>query len=267
MQDEADSFKKFIEHKEQNENELVAITEETKWLGKIKDVLDELNIMAVLFDDQKRIIKTMDGIVKSALSSNASEENRGWQPLNSGRGRSYPQSTDPPIRNESTDEAKAAKIQFSAGDNTTLKVLRRDPAPLGFSVGHDSSIVIEDQEDIDQDGRIRNVGFLRDDPMGKVSFSAGDNTTLKISRRRPQTQRLGFSVGHDSSIVIEDQEVESKVQGSSDLNARPTHKIGAIWGGRGDPEDFSLPIAMVNASIEEIEGMTKRAQKAYQAVS
>jgi hypothetical protein len=67
MQDEADSFKKFIEHKEQNENELVAITEETKWLGKIKDVLDELNIMAVLFDDQKRIIKTMDGIVKSTF--------------------------------------------------------------------------------------------------------------------------------------------------------------------------------------------------------
>lgn len=148
-----------------------------------------------------------------------------------------------------------------------MKVVRRDPAPLEISVGHDSSIIIEDQEDIDQDERIRNIGFLRRDAMGEVSFSSGDNTTLKISRRQPQTQRLGVNLGHDSSIVIEDQEIGSRVQGSRYLNARPTHNIGSIWGGRGDPEDFSLPIAMVNASIEEIEGLRKRAQKAYQAVS
>lgn len=89
MKREAVSFTKFIEHKKQREGELVAITEETKWLGKIKDVLDELNIMAVLFDDQKRIIKMMDVIVKGALTSNPGEENHGWQPSNSEGGPDY----------------------------------------------------------------------------------------------------------------------------------------------------------------------------------
>jgi hypothetical protein len=39
-----------------------------------------------------------------------------------------------------------------------------------------------------------------------------------------------------------------------------------IWGARNDPDDFSLPLAMVKASIDEINGMLERAERVNQSV-
>jgi hypothetical protein len=39
-----------------------------------------------------------------------------------------------------------------------------------------------------------------------------------------------------------------------------------IWGARNDPDEFSLPLAKVNASIDEINAMLERARRANQSV-
>ncbi|KAI8937014.1 hypothetical protein NX059_006237 [Plenodomus lindquistii] len=57
MQEETASFSDFISAKS---SELVSIAAEIRWLWEIKDVLDELNIMTVLFNDQRRIIKLFE---------------------------------------------------------------------------------------------------------------------------------------------------------------------------------------------------------------
>lgn len=40
----------------------------------------------------------------------------------------------------------------------------------------------------------------------------------------------------------------------------------AIWGARNDPDDFSLPLVMVKASIDEFNGMLRRAERVSQSV-
>jgi hypothetical protein len=53
-------FKKFAMLKKED---LADISREIELLSEIKDVLDELNIMAVLFDDQQKVLKQMDCIL------------------------------------------------------------------------------------------------------------------------------------------------------------------------------------------------------------
>lgn len=45
------------------------VSDEIGLLSRIKDVLDELNIMRLLFSEQKKVLKTMDGIIKSDTGS------------------------------------------------------------------------------------------------------------------------------------------------------------------------------------------------------
>lgn len=60
MQSEATSFKDF---KELPTTKVADIVKEIASLWEIKDVIDELNIMAVLFQDQKRVFKDLDALV------------------------------------------------------------------------------------------------------------------------------------------------------------------------------------------------------------
>lgn len=119
-------------------------------LSRIKAALDELNIMAMLFEDQRNVLKAMDGIVKfmSAL--------------------------------ETTDQG------------------------LGTEDSESESSSISDDNDIDKIGR-----------PGQAYAS---------------------------------------------------HRATMIWGTRNDPDDFSLPLAMVKASIDEINAMLERAGRASQSV-
>jgi len=41
------------------------ITQEIKLLREIKDIQDELNIMSILFEDQRKVLKTMESIIHS----------------------------------------------------------------------------------------------------------------------------------------------------------------------------------------------------------
>ncbi|KAJ5896754.1 uncharacterized protein N7473_006153 [Penicillium subrubescens] len=41
----------------------------------------------------------------------------------------------------------------------------------------------------------------------------------------------------------------------------------AIWGARNDPDDFSLPLVMVKASIDEFNGMLRRAERVSQSIN
>jgi hypothetical protein len=58
-----------------NKGDVADISAEIKLLCRLKDVLNELNIIRILFGDQRKVLKIMDGIVKSAskLAEEAAE--------------------------------------------------------------------------------------------------------------------------------------------------------------------------------------------------
>jgi hypothetical protein len=64
MQEETLSFEAFDDLGKTQPPIAAKIDKEIEWLGEIKDVLDELNTMTVLYNDQKRILKQFDDIMR-----------------------------------------------------------------------------------------------------------------------------------------------------------------------------------------------------------
>lgn len=76
---------------------------------------------------------------------------------------------------------------------------------------------------------------------------------------------------------LETADLESESSSISDQIADPDEiakteggyggqRATVVWGARNDPDDFSLPLAMVNASIADINAMLERAGRANQSV-
>ncbi|KAF2847123.1 hypothetical protein T440DRAFT_521117 [Plenodomus tracheiphilus IPT5] len=263
MQVEVEEFREFIRKKKENENALVANTNEISGLDKIKDVLDELNTIAVLFQDQRRNLKLFNRAVKAASMNNSDQEGT--------IGHQSPGYT------ELTDEGATSGMDFSMGDESNVKISRgqHTTSPYGFSVGNRSKVWIDDMSIGLQEGKESKRVTKSDKSTDKggtsrIDFTMGDESNVKISRGQHTTSPHGFSVGDRSKVWIDDG--STGLQESWDPEPRTkklaqVHGTRSVWGDRADPEDFSLPIAMVNASIDDIEGMTKRAEKAYKALN
>ncbi|GIJ92507.1 hypothetical protein Asppvi_001785 [Aspergillus pseudoviridinutans] len=79
-------------------------------------------------------------------------------------------------------------------------------------------------------------------------------------------------------LALETADSESDSSSSSDATADPDkivvieeaypgQRATVIWGARNDPDEFSLPLAKVNASIDEINAMLERARRANQSIN
>jgi hypothetical protein len=66
MQKQATAFEEFqaLSEDPQKESQLADINNEIRWLWHIKDVFDELIIMANLFESQKRGFQVLDNVVR-----------------------------------------------------------------------------------------------------------------------------------------------------------------------------------------------------------
>lgn len=145
------------------------IRSEISLLSEARDARDDLSIMAMIFDDQWEVLKTMDGIVKSASTSK------------------------------------------EAG-----------------------SRAIDDDDDDDEDS---------DDEL-ETEIGAG-------WERAPG--------------MTDDDDASSRGEGGRAASFG-RHRATAVWGARNDPDEFSLPLAMVKANIGEITKMMKQVEGASQAV-
>ncbi|RYP91578.1 hypothetical protein DL770_002292 [Monosporascus sp. CRB-9-2] len=162
IQEEAALFRRFMHLRKEN---LSDIRSEISLLSKIRDAHDELNIMAMVFDDQRKVLKVMDSIVKSAST----------------------------------------------------------PEIINTSFGTTESGTMSDEE----------LGKTKaDKPLGRARDSMSE-VDVRVNREEGYTGQ----------------------------------RITAIWGTRNDSDDFSLPLAMVKASIDEISRMIERAERASQAAN
>jgi uncharacterized protein YaaR (DUF327 family) len=233
MQDESESFETFvkaqIENDTKKEKEDAKISDEITWLELIKDVLDELN--------QKRILKLLDTIMKTAdLESTRHSRQRA----------SYSRYTDDFI------EDKVSGVNVSTGDYAQVELRGQRSTPLNFSAGDYAQVLMETLDD-----EIEGSRFM-DDVMSSINISTGDYAQVELKGQRTDTVNL--SVGDHPMLRVEDRAGSKK-------NLNPSYKVRPVWGARGDPEDLSLAIASVNASISDVNGMAQRAKKAYQSVS
>ncbi|OJJ70526.1 hypothetical protein ASPBRDRAFT_208262 [Aspergillus brasiliensis CBS 101740] len=65
-----------------SKRDLADISREIVLVSRVKSILDELNIMAILFNTQWKVIKTMDSVVKSILLSDSEHTGVDWNGAN-----------------------------------------------------------------------------------------------------------------------------------------------------------------------------------------
>lgn len=168
------------------------ITREISLLREIKDIQDELSIMSMLFEDQRKVLETMERIIHS---------------MHAGKSELKLQSI---AHKEETSAPKVPK------KNSTISTGR---VP----------------EDTKQDARTIKTGAL--------------NPGLGLSKEiRDVNEMAGAADAREAA--------DSKDQRTSE-----------IWKSSRDPKNSSLPLLVVQLSMEEVERMAQRATKAYQAVS
>lgn len=149
-------------------------------------------------------------------------------------------------------EDKVSGVHVSTGDHAKFELRGQRSTPLNFLTGDHARVLMETLDD-----EIEGSGFM-EDVMSSINISAGDHARVELKGQR--TDPVNLLLGDHPRLRVEDRARSRK-------NLNPSYKVRPVWGARGDPEDLSLAIASVNASISDVNGMTQRAKKAYQSVS
>ncbi len=184
------------------------ITEEIQLLSRIKDVLDELNIMAMLFADQRKVLKAMNGALNFIYE----------------------------VEEEQLVSHTITTSSQSDEENEW-------PAQLPGSLQVNEPVVVHiNQSD------------------------SGSSAIAKGSLRRRSNRRASWSCNYPGDSE-DGQSDDDRAEEMDKAAGRPDVAKRSIWMSRNDPDNFSLPLAKVNAGIDEIASMIDRAEKANQAVS
>jgi hypothetical protein len=116
------------------------------------------------------------------------------------------------------------------------------------------------------------MAVLFDDQRKMIKIM--DNIVKSIStydngNRSLETQDSGCSSRGERSKMYAKKRLSSvsDARADPDVIAYASQRANVIWGTRNDPDDFSLPLALVNASIDEISTMIERAERTNESVS
>jgi hypothetical protein len=116
------------------------------------------------------------------------------------------------------------------------------------------------------------MSVLFDDQRKMVKIM--DNIVKSIStydneNRRAETQDSACSSREEQSKMYAKKRLSSfsDARTDTDVTVYARQRANGIWGTRNDPDNFSLPLALVNASIDEINTMIKRAERTSESVS
>jgi hypothetical protein len=116
------------------------------------------------------------------------------------------------------------------------------------------------------------MSVLFDDQRKMVKIM--DNIVKSIStydngNRSPETQNSACSSREEQSKMYAKKRLSSfsDARTDTDVIAYASQRANGIWGTRNEPDNFSLPLALVNASIDEINTMIKRAERTSESVS
>lgn len=206
MENESTSFEVFSELPM---DEVAEVKGEIKLLYEIKDVLDELNIMSVLLQDQRRVFKTLDNIVRS-IDTNLFLSNKA-EKCGDYRKESFDQ-----IHTLQREKGKVSATHSETDEGET------DKGETGEQEMDHDAAPITAHDDLDEEG----ISAIQYPKSKKIE------TNLKRTRATPIRER----------------------------------NVVNIWGHRVDTHTTSLPMELVNSSIEDVEGMIDRANQTRKAV-
>ncbi|ORY12883.1 hypothetical protein BCR34DRAFT_286855 [Clohesyomyces aquaticus] len=168
-------------------NEVAEIKDEISLLHEIKDVLDELNIMSVLYQDQRKVIKALAQVEQSIGAEKHARDTTGSENF-------------PP------DELNSSETLPTTVSSTSI--------------------------DDEHFGKARPGAFVQRED---VSFKR-DNKTGSAFKNRAQ------------------------------LDGRKATKTG-LWSHGGGRHVSGLPTELLDASINDVQGMVERANRAYKALN
>lgn len=207
------------------------ISTEINLLREIKDIQDELEIMAMVFEDQARVLKAMENIVrlieKASLSPKNTTTSRTLHMADSNEmltDTTNRHETKPPKVPELNDTMSSAK-----GSTNTKAGWTEDLLPKEYP-DHQSE---EDLVD-------KNEGHI-----------SGKNVVGQDT----------IHVGGDQDVVLNSLAFRNRRQNTED-----SQLSSDVWGSYHDPKHSSLPVSTIQLSVEKIKSMAQRAAKSNQAV-
>jgi hypothetical protein len=224
-------------------NQVLDISKEISLLREVKDIQDELGIMSVLFDNQKKVMTTLERIIlsKGVLQPDLQE----LQQRNENTIEELPENLNT-IDVMDTEPLEITSLASTDQAHQDL-LMQTELGPLGVEEENDASSstkrgsipsALPTSLDFPKDPSTQTEGGLEKD---KAPIDASDSNL--------ERQTTLLEVMHLDGAIIEEQ------RASRELNTRSDHK------------QLRSPLAVVETSIEETSRMLERAWKANQAVS
>ncbi|KAK5992178.1 Ankyrin repeat domain-containing protein 50 [Cladobotryum mycophilum] len=218
------------------------ITQEIGLLRLTKDLEDELNIMAMVFDEQQNILKKMEHAVRSMKSGASAKDSNGFE--------------------LDHQDHRDSEIHFDGGDMNMSNNAKSDsppPSPTSptsptprFLIKHPTFVRKESeltsspiQEDESPGGWERALGSYRNGSAG----SQPDWGTKSGPAQGRRQSIFKMPIPQLSRKRIDDKKTKSHV-----------------WGLSGDSKNSSLPLRTVQRCVEDVKQMKKLAERANQAL-
>ncbi|KAL2856481.1 hypothetical protein BJY01DRAFT_203439 [Aspergillus pseudoustus] len=206
------------------------ISREISLLREIKDIQDELKIMATVFEEQKSVLEEMERIVRSIEKPKHTAIARDLLPHISEM--RYQNFSDEPNRYVA-EGVGTGRPEENYNTSTTT--------PSEWPTGDPSKVENPDSPNNPSENPREDAGAVLDIPNENMQRSPGVD-------RNEDTE---------PSIQIPDYYRQYLEEG------QPTSDT---WGSHRDAKHSSLPLRMVQLSTDEIERMIQRAEKANQAL-
>ncbi|KAF8853541.1 hypothetical protein BDZ45DRAFT_75687 [Acephala macrosclerotiorum] len=218
--------------------QVLDISREISLLREVKDIQDELSIMSVLFDDQKKVLTTLESVIRSKAAPKSSLKALQRRKVHSER------------------ELGEVRNAFSAFDMRPVQITSTNQAQDNFLEKRKMvHFPIEEENEASSSTKRRSSPpptppeLPNESPTQRVD---GWVETGKATKDFSDSDRfLELNAGHQGTINI----------GSIITDNRASETFG-----EGDARKPTSPLAVVQVCIDEIGRMFQRARKANQAL-
>ncbi|KAH6708782.1 hypothetical protein BKA61DRAFT_557600 [Leptodontidium sp. MPI-SDFR-AT-0119] len=215
--------------------QVLDISKEISLLREIKDIQDELSIMSMLFDDQKKILNTLEGVIRSKDTL------------------------------ESNLQALQQKIEASAGEQSKepITLSEIDMRPVNISQGSTTQAF----EEVSTQAKVGHLKMDEADGESSISNERKERSSNMQPANVSSTQRPGdLEIVKVPGIINDPMDLtakENRLKNSKRAHKQVANKHSGKW---SDPTRNTPPLAVVQGSIDEISKMFQRAKKANQAL-
>lgn len=234
------------------------ISGEIQFLREAKDILDELTIMLMMFEDQRKVLKIMESSILL---------------MTKGKHKQFPPTKHLTRKDVLLEPLSTAVAETVADQLETKDLNTQDSKETAGTTTPGNQMVSQKISPSAEAARTENLG-VSEESREAVSRRAGTDwiglTTIPDALSRSDANsKTTLPTGKDSERTL-----EKEASDESDLVDEPikakvekTSLTSDIWRTIADPNSISLPLIAVQSSINDVDKMVQRVGNVYQSVS